>query len=196
MPAKSQEKPHTKRPATDQIEILVRKRLAEIATAEGVFEAGAEVVETYKTLYPELSSYDPSVDLKARRITFRQTLTGERPDLAVYDLLIMSKELLSLRKEQAGRMRMSERTTGTSTCIPIWRGLSPQSFTLEKRNEGSKAGKPHFLRIGAAPLLPQFFRPFPTDYPTKPARQAKYQRCKLAGLPRICGTPGNCNPRQ
>jgi hypothetical protein len=46
------------------------------------------VVETYKTLYPELSSYDPSVDLKARRITFSQTLTGERPDLAVYDLLI------------------------------------------------------------------------------------------------------------
>jgi hypothetical protein len=66
----------------------VKKRLAEIATAEGVFKEAAGVVEKYKTQYPELSGYDPSVDLHARRITFRQTLTGERPDLAVYDLMI------------------------------------------------------------------------------------------------------------
>jgi hypothetical protein len=102
MPPKPAKKPLTsKKPdppvrkkshSADGVEVLLKERLAEIKTAEAVFNEAAALVEKYKKEYPELAQYEAMTDLKGYRISFKQTLTltqpGETPELAVFELRI------------------------------------------------------------------------------------------------------------
>jgi hypothetical protein len=77
-----------KSPPPDGVEVLLKERLAEITTAVGVFKEGAGLVEKYKAHYPKLLDYEPTIDLNAHRITFKQTMSSETPELAVFELRI------------------------------------------------------------------------------------------------------------
>ena len=73
----------------DEVEDLVKEYLAERREADAVFQKAAAIVEKYRAQYPELSSYEPEIDLSARRISFKQTLIGEKDAaLAVFELQI------------------------------------------------------------------------------------------------------------
>jgi hypothetical protein len=82
-----------KKPASDKVENLAKKYLAELREVDVTFEKGTAVLEKYRAEYPELARYIREIVPGERRIEIRQRLEGDDINLHLFAIRVLEDEV-------------------------------------------------------------------------------------------------------
>jgi hypothetical protein len=80
--------PSRKKNAPDKIESLVRKHLANIATAEDTFKSASTLLEKYKTKYTELEQYVKNVSPSDRSLQIVDDVKDSRKTYHTFKIAV------------------------------------------------------------------------------------------------------------
>jgi hypothetical protein len=80
--------PPAKKKASDRIEDLVKKHLANVETAEDTFKSALALLEKHKTKYAELEQYAESVSSSDRTISLLDDVNGSKRAHHIFKIVV------------------------------------------------------------------------------------------------------------